>query len=213
MQNAKEIRKNIRESRRKVSVSDREVWNNLICNRFSNSIEFQKASTISGFLAFDGEADPLALMKAACGAGKQVFVPIIIAKQQPLKFAPWSPNAAMKSNRFGILEPDVAESDLIEGSQLDFVITPLVAFDESCNRIGVGGGFYDRTFAFLNESIGAEQGTSIAEGDGSKASLSRSTCLIGFAYELQKIASIKSNDWDVALAGVMTETDTYQRHH
>jgi 5-formyltetrahydrofolate cyclo-ligase len=78
---------------------------------------------------------------------------------------------------------------------LDFVITPLVAFDDSCNRIGVGGGFYDRTFEFLKHS----------ESDVSQVAL------VGFAFELQRVDVIQINDWDVPLVAVATESGVYGR--
>ncbi|MDB2687253.1 5-formyltetrahydrofolate cyclo-ligase, partial [Mariniblastus sp.] len=73
------------------------------------------------------------------------------------------------------------------------VISPLVAFDEQRNRIGVGGGFYDRTFSFLKEP---EQKKSIQ--------------LLGFAFELQKLTSIQPQAWDIRLDAVVTETCVYR---
>ena len=147
---------------------------------------------MAGFLAFDGEADPLGLMTQAVKVGKQVYVPIIVGKAKPLAFAAWSPTSGMKPNRFGILEPDVPESEWIEAHELELVIMPLVAFDESCHRIGVGGGFYDRSFAFLRES-------------------DRDATLVGFAFELQKVSTIATNKWDVHLNAIATESRFYER--
>ena len=96
-------------------------------------------------------------------------------------------------NRFNILEPQVDQAKWISADQLDFVVNPLVAFDEQCNRIGVGGGFYDRTFAFLNEP-----------GQAS------SVQLIGAAFELQKLPSIQPKEWDVRLDAVVTESRVYR---
>ena len=76
---------------------------------------------------------------------------------------------------------------MIEARELDFVITPLVAFDEKCNRLGVGGGYYDRSFAFLNDAA------------------SRTVRMVGIAYELQCVAELPNADWDVRLDAVVTE--------
>ncbi len=103
----------------------------------------------------------------------------------------------MKPNEFGIREPDVEPAELIDADQLDFVITPLVGFDAACNRSGVGGGFYDRTFAFTK----TEKATS---------TLAACPTLIGFAFELQKIKSFEVSEWDVALHGVATESNFYR---
>ena len=189
----------MRADRRAVSPADRASRSKLICQRMVAIEQFLSAKHVAGFLAFDGEADPLATMVAAIDLGKKVYVPTIIAKRTPLKFVPWTPNCAMRKNDFGIDEPIVRESEWLTGIELDFVITPLVAFDESCNRIGVGGGFYDRTFEFLNSKTDSEIPV-IPE---------TSTCLIGFAFELQKVESISTKPWDVQLQGVATEKACY----
>ena len=131
-------------------------------------------------------------MTSAVDQGKQVFLPIIVGKSKPLAFAPWTPSTPMIKNRFNIFEPQVDPSELITADQLDFVAAPLVAFDEQCNRIGVGGGFYDRTFAFLNEP-----------------KHEKSVSLIGFAFELQKMPTIQPQDWDIRLDAVVTESKLY----
>lgn len=187
------IRTSIRKARREIPPAYRAAASSRICESFSRLEVFKAAQRIGGFLAFDGEADPLGLMILACEDAKQVYVPVMRGKGQPLSFAPWHPGIAMKPNGFGILEPDVAESDWIGGSELELVITPLVAFDKYLNRIGVGAGYYDRTFGFLKE---AEQRTA--------------TRLIGFAFEMQKLKKIESNPWDVSLHGVVTEAQVYQ---
>lgn len=131
-------------------------------------------------------------MNVAFKQGKQVYVPIIVEKSKPLLFAPWTPFAKMESNRFNILEPEFQPADLVSAEQLDFVVAPLVGFDEQCNRIGVGGGFYDRSFEFLNEP-----------------NTKRTVFLVGFAFELQKLASIEPQPWDIRLDGVATESNLY----
>ena len=193
--NPVEIRKSIRQSRRNIDDATRTDWSRRICERVVAVPKFQSSQKIGGFLAFDGEADPLAAMQVAVGNGQRVFVPIIVGKNKPLLFAPWSPKAKMRSNRFGIAEPDVPATELISATELDFVITPLVAFDERCNRIGVGGGYYDRSFAFTKKS----------------SESSERVTLVGFAFELQKVESIQTNHWDVRLNRIVTEAKEYQR--
>jgi 5-formyltetrahydrofolate cyclo-ligase len=161
---------------------------------------FQQAKNVAGFLAFDGEADPLELMTHACNQQKRAYVPVIVAKGQPLRFAPWHPSIAMKRNYFGIEEPDVPQTEWINAEQLDFVICPLVAFDQSCSRIGVGAGYYDRSFAFLNDPMSDQ-----------RRGLDRSTVLAGFAFEMQRLTQIEPQPWDVPLDWVVTEKQIYRR--
>jgi 5-formyltetrahydrofolate cyclo-ligase len=194
LENRNELRKRIRAARRGVAEPTRAQWSSEICQRIAGRNSFQQATKIAGFLAFDGEADPLELMKLALAKQKKVFVPIIVTKAQPLLFAPWDSGTHLQPNRFGIAEPEAAKSDWIPASELDFVITPLVAFDESCNRIGVGGGFYDRSFAFQNENKSSNR-----------------VPMVGFAFELQKVRAIDAQPWDVALSEVATESSHYCR--
>ena len=133
------------------------------------------------------------LMVAAVDQGKRVYLPIVVGKSKPLAFAPWTPAMPLAKNRFNILEPVVDPRELISAEQLDFAVAPLVGFDERCNRIGVGGGFYDRTFAFLNEPERVE-----------------SIQLVGIAFELQKLPAIQPQEWDIGLDAIVTESHVYR---
>ncbi len=97
----------------------------------------------------------------------------------------------MKLNRFQIPEPALSSRHEIPIRQLDIVITPLLAFGESGERLGMGGGFYDRTFAFLNRSH------------------YQKPRLWAIALEAQRFP-IQSNSWDVPIHGVATEQDIYR---
>jgi len=133
------------------------------------------------------------LMVSAVEQGKQVYLPIVVGKSKPLVFAPWTPSTPMTKNRFNILEPNVDSAEWLSGDQIDFVVNPLVCFDEKCNRIGVGGGFYDRTFSFLNEPKSL-----------------KSVQLVGFAFDLQKLPAIKPEAWDIRLDAVVTQSNVYR---
>ncbi len=189
-----QIRSKIRAQRKSVGQRSRLQWSQTACERVLELEAYKNSKRVGAFQSFDGEADPMGLMKDAIEQKKQVYVPVIIGKAKPLKFAPWHPDVEFKPNRFGIDEPVAEPADWIDGRQLDFVVTPLVAFDESCNRIGVGGGFYDRTFGFLNEP--REE---------------NSVMLVGFAFELQKLDSIEPQSWDVQLDAVVTQSGVYKR--
>ena len=185
----KKIRDQIRQARKKIPASYARQASFKFSERIAELETYRNANSVAGFLPFDGEADPRPLMERAILEKKSVFVPVIVAKATPLKFAPWTPETKLKTNSFGIEEPDSPSEHWLDGSDLDCVITPLVAFDESRNRIGVGGGFYDRTFEFLKSST--------------------STSLIGIAYELQKLKKIETEAWDVPLSAIVTELAVY----
>jgi 5-formyltetrahydrofolate cyclo-ligase len=125
--------------------------------------------------------------------GKQVYLPILAGNpQEHLVFAPYRSDTKLKPNRFGIPEPQIGNEELLTPQYLDLVLTPLVAFDASGTRLGMGGGFYDRTFAFLNHP-----------GHFSKPRL------FGLAYELQRVDHLPRQPWDVPLQGIITERAFY----
>jgi 5-formyltetrahydrofolate cyclo-ligase len=139
--------------------------------------------------------DPAPLLELLWSAGKQVYLPVLVPfSRQKLWFARFSPGDMLACNRFGIPEP--VRRSLIKPLALDLVLTPLVAFDTAGHRIGMGGGFYDRTFAFLQRRQHWHKPN-----------------LVGLAYELQKQATIKPNNWDVPLDAIATETRVYAGLH
>ena len=91
----------------------------------------------------------------------------------------------LKANRFGIAEPDLPASQLLPATRLDIIVVPLVAFDGHGNRLGMGGGFYDR---------------SLADSSG------HSPLLIGYAHDLQQVNQLPARPWDKKLHAVVTES-------
>ena len=150
-----------------------------------------RSQRIAAYIANDGEIDPLPLLDYLWSSGKQVYLPVLVQfSRQKLWFARFNRNDMLAPNRFGIPEP--VKRDLIKPCALELVLTPLVAFDSCGHRIGMGGGFYDRTFAFLHKR--------------------KHWCrpvMIGLAYELQKQTRIEPNKWDVPLHAVATEAQLY----
>lgn len=147
---------------------------------------FKHARHLAGYIAVEGELDPALVLQRAHAAGKQVYLPVVPAEPQaPLGFALWMPDAPLTPNRFGIPEP-AAPHRLLPPPRLDLVLAPLVAFDDRGHRLGMGGGYYDRSFAFL------------------KAHPAKPV-LLGVAYEFQRLPALPHEHWDVPLAGVITE--------
>ena len=147
---------------------------------------------IAAYLAADGEMDPYPLIESLWSLGKQVYLPVLVPfSRNRLWFARFEPDTRLVTNRFGIPEPMQAE--LIRPAALDLVLTPLVAFDFAGHRIGMGGGFYDRSFAFL-----------LARRHWHKPSL------LGVAYAFQQQPSIAPEDWDVPLDAIATEAGLHR---
>lgn len=146
---------------------------------------------VAGYWAVGGEV-ALHAWQVALPPGLVYCLPVL-GEDERLRFAPWRPGDALVANRFGIPEPDLAPSSLLSASHLALAVVPLVAFDDRCHRIGMGGGWYDRTFAAHRESP------------------SQAPLLVGAAYEIQRVPAIEPAPWDVRLDAVCTEAATYLR--
>jgi 5-formyltetrahydrofolate cyclo-ligase len=192
MTDLRRLRQDMRALRRTLSDGERSYANDLLCKRVSQLRIFEKSQNLATYLAFEGEPDPQTLLEQATCLGKVCYLPVLVAKKQPMLFAPYRPGDALKMNWFNIPEPDVARSEMITPQQLDLVLTPLVAFDSQANRLGVGGGYYDRSFAFININPQATR-----------------PVLLGLAFELQKVAALPRRAWDVPLDGIATEKRLY----
>ncbi len=136
---------------------------------------------LSGYMPIRTEISPLPAMEEAARHGP-VGVPVIEAKGQPLRFARWTPDCEMTEGPFGARVPA-----RIEWIVPEILIVPLVAFDRAGNRLGYGGGFYDRTLAGLRQ-----QGPVLA---------------IGFAYAAQEAADIPLEPTDAPLDMIVTEQE------
>ncbi len=148
---------------------------------------YRRARALAAYIANDAEIDPAPLLQAAHAAGKRVLLPRL--RQKHLEFVSYRPGAAVRRNRFNIPEPVGAAWSL---QRVDVVCVPLVGFDRDGHRLGMGGGFYDRTFA--------------ARVRKNRGSL-RGPRLIGLAYAGQEVAQLPHEEWDVRLTGVVTERE------
>lgn len=183
------LRRDLRAQRRALDEHERLRLSRAASQAFSRHRLFHAAHHIGCYLPNDGELDPTPLILQAWRMGKRVYLPVLSSiHRDHLLFAPFTPDIALLPNRFGIPEPVSALRHCIPLARLDLVLTPLVAFDTSGNRLGMGGGFYDRTFAFLR----------------------RRACwfkprLVGVAYGFQQVDGLEGRRWDVPLQGVITE--------
>ncbi len=150
---------------------------------------FQNAVHIAFYLPVSGEADPTGLQETSQGSVKTFYLPVLhTTNKNELHFVKVSDESEFTTNKFGIAEPRYSANDEIKANKLDMVIMPLVSFDKQGNRIGMGGGYYDRTFAFRQH-----------ENNRLKP------LLMGYAYEFQYSENIKPEYWDVKMDGVVTE--------
>jgi len=138
---------------------------------------------VAGYIAFQGEIDVSPILDSLRAEDIQTYVPML--NGETLQFARWSPQTPKTLNRFGIIEPNVPKSEWIDADGLDAVLVPLVAFDEHGNRMGMGGGFYDKTFA--NRQIKPAP-----------------PWLIGVAHTIQRVDQVFEESWDVKLDQIIS---------
>lgn len=150
---------------------------------------FRSARHIALYLPVRGEADPRDLKKYAWPHQK-FYLPVLSPlPNEGLWFIHWHQHTCFRLNCFRIPEPYPQHCHQRGVRQLDLVIMPLVAFDQSGNRLGMGGGFYDRTFAFKRLQTYHPR-----------------PYLVGYAYAFQQVALLQSQPWDVPLDAVVTES-------
>lgn len=151
--------------------------------------EFLKQNRcIASYHSFSGEIDTVEINKALRLAGHHMALPVIHPEEKGLMdFYSYEKPEDLILNRFKIPEPVVSEENLVQPHKLEVVIVPLVGFNEKGERLGMGGGYYDR----ILKKISCE-------------------CLtLGLAYDFQLIPEIKSQPWDMPLDEVITPTKHY----
>ncbi|MDX1513268.1 MAG: 5-formyltetrahydrofolate cyclo-ligase [Gammaproteobacteria bacterium] len=178
------LRREARNRRRALDPAEHARLSAIVCQNLIRSPYFIRARTYAGFISQDGEPDLQGLRNCALARGKRPYLPAI--RGQRLWFLPH--DGPMSLNRYRIPEPCSGPDSRIGLLGLDLVLMPLVAFDGRCARLGMGGGYYDRTFGYLRHRESW-----------------RRPRLIGVAYEFQRIAEVPAEPWDVRLDGVMTE--------
>jgi 5-formyltetrahydrofolate cyclo-ligase len=186
----KEIRNIIKEKRSQLSEKELHLTSKAITERI-RSFKFPTELTKIGiYYAVNNEVDVHPLCKILWQESKRVYLPIVEKKK--LLFGEYRDTSNLKNNRFKIPEPIVGIESQISAFELDLIFMPLVAFDPMGNRIGMGGGFYDRTLD--NKQL---------DNDLKKP------ILVGVAYEFQKQNQIQPNPWDIPLDMIFTESKIY----
>lgn len=188
---SRQLRQQLRRQRRSLSTTAARQCAEEMAHRTARYPLVLNSQRVAAYLAADGEIDPWPLLQELWSLGKDIYLPVLTPfDKYKLWFAAFEPGDQLAFNRFGIPEP--VRRRLIKPCALDLVLTPLVAFDEAGHRIGMGGGFYDRSFAFLNRRQHWHKPR-----------------LLGLAYELQKLDTIKANSWDIPLHATATEAAIY----
>lgn len=183
------IRDTMKQIRNKVSASYHSTASAQICNRIRTLEQYRKAKRIALYSATKREIDLNSLWNSAPLQGKYCYFPCLNKDGLTLSFLPATPATVFKKNRYGILEPDVSHDLAIPIEELDLILVPIVAFDVRCTRLGMGAGYYDRTFK-----------------DHKKCTL------FGVAYQFQRVDFIQPQPWDIPMDAVITQRALYWRN-
>jgi len=190
-----DIRKRIRTQRSQLTAKEQ---TQAACKILSNIQQLGlllRHQRFACYLANKGEINTNTLIERIWQGNKQCYLPVLHwNKQNKLQFMPFEPNTILTKNRYGILEPKLEPLKTPKPWIIDTIFMPLVAFDHQGHRIGMGGGYYDRTLNFL---------------------LKRSSWvrpkLVGLAYDFQKVDHIERQAWDIPLNYIITETSIYKK--
>lgn len=154
---------------------------------------FRRAQRIGFYLAGDGEIDPQRLLNEAVRRGKTVFLPVLAPwPAHKMAFQPLLANTRWERNRFGIQQPAWQPALQAPPWTLDVLCMPLVGFDLSGGRLGMGGGYYDRYLSACTQQP------------------RRSPTLLGLAHECQQVEQLPLAPWDIPLHAVVTEQRIYR---
>jgi 5-formyltetrahydrofolate cyclo-ligase len=140
-------------------------------------------------MAQGSELDINLIIKAIWDAKKHCYLPAIsFTEGKMLRFLEYKENETLLQNRFKILEPDWMHGKEFHPEKLDLVLVPIIGFDMQAYRLGTGGGYYDRTFAFMQQNPRPKK-----------------PLMLGISFAQQQQESLPHDAWDVHLDGVLTE--------
>lgn len=177
------LRNKILSIRDSLNRNEKEIMDNEIFNKLKNTELYKNARNIFIYISFSNEINTINIIKKALEDKKDVFIPKIYKTNKSMKAIKLNSFDDLKKNSMGILEP-IDDSKYIEKENIDLIVVPGVVFDKDCNRIGYGGGYYDRylkDIAYKNNKV-------------------------VLAYDLQVIDKIESEEHDIKVDYIITNT-------
>ncbi|MCJ8205000.1 5-formyltetrahydrofolate cyclo-ligase [Pseudomonas sp. RGM2987] len=188
-----QLRRLLRQARRALTPAQQKQAAYGLYRQLAQHPLFRRARHIALYLPNDGEIDPRLLLRAAQRRGKATYLPVLSPwPQTKMVFQRIRPGEKLRPNRFRILEPQINIARQRKVWALDLVLLPLVGFDDAGGRLGMGGGFYDRSLAYL-----------------ARRRQWRKPTLLGLAHECQKVERLAQASWDVPLQGTVSDRRWY----
>ena len=181
------LRQALREHRRALPPAQRIAAAEAVAARLLALPWAPQRGHVAGYWANDGEL-ALHVWQLRLPPEVRYCLPVL-GEDGSLRFAPWRAGEPLVTNRYGIPEPERLD-DALPAEALEMIVLPLVGFDAEGQRLGMGGGWYDRTLAFRRDHAAPPH-------------------LAGVGFEVQRLPSVlRAEPWDVPLDAVCTESDT-----
>ena len=191
-----QLRKQIRQRRNDLSLPQQYSASVNIHQCLTSQSKVKHSQHIAIYLANDGELDLNLFIDWCWQQNKKVYLPVIHPfSKGHLLFLRYKKYTPMIKNQYGIFEPQLNVTNVIPVSQLELIFTPLVSFDNLGNRLGMGGGFYDRTLAFWYKNTTKSINT---------------LSPIGIAHDCQKVDSIPNESWDIPMPEIITPSKHFK---
>lgn len=188
-----QLRRQLRKARRSLTRSQQREAARGLYRQLAQHPLFRRARHVSLYLPMDGEIDPRLLLRAAQRRGKITYLPVLSAwPRTKMVFQRVRAGETFRPNRFRIPEPRINPGKQRKIWALDLVLMPLVGFDDEGGRLGMGGGFYDRSLAYRMWRKTWKKPT-----------------LLGLAHECQKVQRLAQASWDVPLSGTVSDKRWY----
>ena len=176
-----ELRKRLRERRRQLSAQQQQLAAQGAVVQLAHLPDLSAATHIGLYYAVDGEVDTAPLARWARDNGKTPYLPVV--EGELLRFAQWRGDDELTANLFGIGEPP-ADVERVDARTLDILCLPLVGWNRKGVRLGMGGGYDDRTLEQPPRPL-----------------------TVGLAHSCQEIEALSQDSWDITLDWVMTESE------
>lgn len=187
-----QLRRELRQRRRELTKRQQRQASEALCHHLRASPQVKRARHLALYWPNDGEIDPRPFRAIAKSLGKQCYLPVLHpVHHNRLWFLELNDDTRLVRNRFGIPEPEIRRSTSRPPWALDLILMPLVGFTERGDRLGMGGGFYDRTFEFLQHGS------------------CHKPALIGLAHECQRVTEMPTARWDIPMDAIITDGGQY----
>ena len=138
------------------------------------------AQTVALYMGLDDEAPAQRLAPQLAAMGKTLALPRVIDRLGTMDFLTWTPEDQLHPGLYGTHHPEPSGPSVAP----DIIIAPLLAFDRAMNRLGQGGGYYDRAFARYPDTL-----------------------RIGLAWSVQEQDALPADPWDLPLHIILTEVE------